>query len=257
MNGSPKNQGLYDPRFEHDACGVGFICHLKGKPSHQIVTDALLMLENMNHRGGCGCETNSGDGAGIMVKTPDAFFQRECKKLGFKLPPAGDYAVGTLFLSQDPIGRKACEEIFEKILQDYGMVVLGWRDVPVDGTHVGPTPKKSEPKIRQVFVEMGENFFNRGDFERRLYLVRQITENVIEFQSDHISASAREDFYICTLSTNRMVYKGMLTATQLRNYFLDLKDPAFESALGDGPLPVFHQYIPLLATCPSVSNGRP
>jgi len=229
MNGLPSPQGLYDPRFEHDACGVGFICHMKGKASHAIVSDALQMLENMNHRGACGCEVDSGDGAGILVRIPDAFLRAKCQELGFALPPAGDYGVGMMFLSQDASLRQASERQFEKVAQEYGLRIIGWRDVPVDSRHVGPTPRRSEPKIRQVFLGMGNTFFGRADFERRLYLVRQVAENVLEFGD--LPAQAREDFYLCSLSINRIVYKGMLTATQLRHYYLDLQDPNFVSSL--------------------------
>ena len=229
MNGLPSKQGLYDPRFERDACGVGFICHMKGKASHAIVSDALQMLENMNHRGACGCEVDSGDGAGILVRVPDAFLRVKCQELGFTLPPEGDYGVGTLFLPQDAALRQACERQFEKVAGEYGLRIIGWRDVPVDDRHVGPTPKRSEPKIRQVFVGMDGTFLSRVDFERRLYLVRQVVENAIEF--GELPVQAREDFYICALSINRVVYKGMLTATQLRHYHLDLQDPAFASPL--------------------------
>jgi glutamate synthase (NADPH/NADH) large chain len=231
MNGLPPAQGLYDPRHEHDACGVGFVCHIKGQPSHEIVSNALQMLENMNHRGGCGCESDSGDGAGILVRIPDPFLRAKCKELGITLPKAGQYAVGTLFFNKNADARKKCEAVFEKVAREYGMVVLGWRDVPVDSRHVGPTPRKTEPTVRQVFVGMGENFFNKTDFERRLYLVRQRTENVVEFESPEIPAEARDEFYICALSVNRLVYKGMLTADQLRHYYLDLGDPTFTSAL--------------------------
>jgi len=229
MKGLPPAQGLYDPRFEHDACGVGFICHIKGQASHQVVSDALRMLENMNHRGACGCESDSGDGAGVLVRTPDAFLRRETKKLGINLPPQGQYATGMIFLPQDMVARHECERVFEQVVSEYGMVVLGWRDVPVDHRFVGPTPRKTEPKIRQVFVAPSVNFFNRRDFDRRLYLVRQRAENVIEFGD--LSQAARDDFYICILSANRLVYKGMLTADQLRQYYLDLQDPLFASSL--------------------------
>ncbi len=173
MKGLPPAQGLYHPSFEHDACGVGFICHIKGKASHQIVSDALQMLENMNHRGACGCEEDSGDGAGILVKTPDEFFRKELKKLKITLPPAGQYGVGMVFLPQDMVERRTCERIFERVAVENGMKVLGWRDVPVDEAFVGATPKRVAPKIRQLFVAAGETFFNRKDFDRRLYLVRQ------------------------------------------------------------------------------------
>ncbi len=231
MNGLPPAEGLYDPQFEHDACGVGFICHIKGQASHKIVSDALEMLENMNHRGACGCEEDSGDGAGILVKTPDSFFRRECKKLNVTLPPVGQYGVGMIFLPQDAVQRHLCERVLERVARENGMKVLCWRDVPVDNKFVGPTPRAVEPRIRQVFLSFGDIFFNKKDFDRRLYLVRQRTENEVEFGQNNLTTQTREQFYICILSGNRMIYKGMLTATQLRDYYLDLKDPEFQSAL--------------------------
>ncbi|HEX8914165.1 MAG TPA: glutamate synthase large subunit, partial [Humisphaera sp.] len=230
MQGLPPAQGLYDPQFEHDACGVGFICHMKGQASHQIVVDALQMLSNMNHRGGCGCEEDSGDGAGILVRLPDEFLRAEAAKLGITLPVAGSYAVGMTFFPQDRGALEEAKGAFEKVIRDYGMVVLGWRDVPTDERFVGPTPKKVMPKIMQVFVGMGDTFYNRTDFERRLYLVRQRAENVIEF-NERMHPAAREDFYICSLSTSRIVYKGMLTADQVGPFYKDLQDPRFVSAL--------------------------
>jgi glutamate synthase (NADPH/NADH) large chain len=227
--GLPPQQGLYDPAFEHDACGVGFVCHIKGKASNSIVTNALEMLERMNHRGGCGCEPDSGDGAGILVRIPDPFFRAELDKKGIALPPYGLYGVATVFLPKDMVSRHQCESIIEKTVREYGMTLIGWRDVPVDRKYVGPTPKKTEPKIRQVFVGMGATFYNRKDFERRLYLVRQRIENQIEF-GEH-SDAVREGFYICALSTNRLIYKGMLTAHQVRRYYPDLTSPLFESSL--------------------------
>ena len=229
--GLPPAQGLYDPRFEKDACGVGFICHIKGQPSHQIVSDALKMLENMDHRGACGCEENSGDGAGILVRTPDAFFRREMKRQNVTLPAAGQYGAGMIFLPQDAVQRHLCERIVERVARENGMRVLGWRDVPVDSRHVGPTPKAVEPRVRQVFVSTGDVFFNKKDFDRRLYLVRQRAENEVEFGDNGLTAATREQFYICILSGNRTIYKGMLTATQLRHYYTDLTDPDFQSSL--------------------------
>jgi glutamate synthase domain-containing protein 2/glutamate synthase domain-containing protein 1/glutamate synthase domain-containing protein 3 len=229
IRGLPPAQGLYDPRYEHDSCGVGFLCHIKGKASHKIVDDALLMLENMNHRGACGCEPNSGDGAGILVRTPDKFLRRKCKELGINLPPLGKYGVAMCFLPKDMVARHECEQALERIAQENGMVVLGWRDVPVNSSKIGPTPRRSEPKIRQCFVAPGEKFFNKADFDRRLYLVRQRAENDIEFNA--VNQAAREGFYINLMSANRLVYKGMLTATQLRDYYPDLSEPDFESAL--------------------------
>ncbi|HZZ44934.1 MAG TPA: glutamate synthase large subunit [Tepidisphaeraceae bacterium] len=232
VSGLPSSQGLYDPAFEHDACGVGFICHIKGKGSNKIVSDSLTMLENMNHRGACGCESNSGDGAGILVSMPDKFFRREAERLGFKLPKLGEYGAGMIFMPKDLTARRECQQIFEKVVRGYGMVVLGWRDVPTDAkkADIGPTPLAKEPRVMQVFVGMGETFYNRTDFNRRMYLVRQRTENLIEF-GEGISDAAREFFYICILSTNRMVYKGMLSADQLRAYYPDLADADFQSHL--------------------------
>ncbi|MGN6727405.1 MAG: glutamate synthase large subunit, partial [Tepidisphaeraceae bacterium] len=189
---------------------------------------ALEILENMEHRGAVGCEPDSGDGCGILVGTPDKFFRREATKLGFKLPKAGEYAVGMCFFPKDLVARRVCEEKIEDLVAEFGMKILGWRDVPVNPKVLGPTPAATEPRIRQIFIGMGENFYNREDFNRRLYLVRQRAENELEFGAG-IPPAAQDEFYICLMSTNRMVYKGMLTPPQVRAYFPDLSDPAFES----------------------------
>ena len=228
---------------------------MKGHSSNKIVSDALLMLENMNHRGACGCEPDSGDGAGIMVKMPHEFFQKRCKKLGISLPQPGQYGVGMMFLPKDLVARRECEQVFEKVVRDYGMVVLGWRDVPVNSAGVGPTPRQTEPKIRQVFVGMGESFYNRMDFDRRLYLVRQRAENIIEF--GNLSPTARQQFYICILSANRTVYKGMLTATQVRQYYPDLAEPDFLSALAIVHSRFLDQYLSILGSGPPLPLCRP
>lgn len=229
MNGVPPKQGLFDPQCESDACGVGFVCHLKGQASNRIVGQALRMLENMSHRGGCGCEPDSGDGAGILVRLPDKFFRRVTGVQGIHLPPPGEYGVAMAFLPKDVLARTECQRVLEQMVHEYGMTVLGWRDVPVDSHHIGPTPRRSEPRVRQLFVGMGQTFYNRTDFNRRLYLVRQRAENSVEFNS--LSAEARQQFYVCGFSTNRIVYKGMLTAEQVRLYYPDLSDPDFESSM--------------------------
>ena len=226
----PPAQGLYLPEFEHDSCGVGFICNMRGKATHQLVDDALKMLENMDHRGACGCEPDSGDGAGILVKTPDKFLRRKCKELGINLPKLGSYAVAQVFLPKDIVARYACEKTLEKVIRDYNLAVLGWRDVPVNSKAIGPTPRKVEPCIRQCFIVPADSFYNKSDFDRRLYLVRQRCENEIEFGRE-FPPEARAGFYICIMSNNRLVYKGMLTALQLRQYYPDLLEPDFESAL--------------------------
>ena len=172
--GFPAPVGLYDPRFEHDSCGVGMVVHMKGKASHKIIEMGLEMLENMNHRGiTCGCEENSGDGAGVMASLPDKFFRKEATKWGFKLPKAGEYGVAMCFLPKDLVARQESEQILEeRVVKSYGMTVLGWRDVPTNENFVGPTPKTMEPRIRQCFIGMGEAFYNRRDFNRRKCLSR-------------------------------------------------------------------------------------
>ena len=141
MHGLPSAQGLYHPDFEHDACGVGFICHIKGKSSNSIVNNALTMLERMNHRGACGCEPDSGDGAGILVSLPDKFLRREMKKKGITLPPQGQYGVGQVFLPKDMVSRNSCIQMIEDVVEGYEMKILGWRDVPTNPKFVGPTPR--------------------------------------------------------------------------------------------------------------------
>ncbi len=228
-NPYPFAQGLYDPSFEKDSCGVGFICQLKGIPSHDLVQRALKMLENMDHRGGCGCDPDSGDGAGIMMRLPDKLIRREAKRLGINLPPLGQFALATCFLPQEIAARHESEAIIERAVRDNGFVVLGWRDVPVDRTQVGAISRKSEPRIRQVMVGMGEYFFNRGDFERRLYMIRQMAENHVEYGD--VSEATKSTFYITSISANRVVYKGMLTTGQLGRYYRDLSDPDVESSM--------------------------
>lgn len=227
--GFPPAQGLYLPEYEHDNCGFGFIAQIKNKPSHDIVDKALTMLENMEHRGACGCEEDSGDGAGILVGTPDKFFRKEAKRLGFTLPKKGDYAVAMAFLPHDVAARSACEKKLNELLTHYDMKIIGRRDVPVVPSACGATPRQQMPKIVQFFITYSEGFYDRKDFNRRLYLIRQRVENWVELDPD-APESARDIFYVNLMSTNRMVYKGMLTAHQLRAFYPDLSDPDFESA---------------------------
>lgn len=227
--GFPKAQGLYDPSYEKDSCGVGFIVQMKSQPSHKLVQQAIEMLENMNHRGGCGCDPDSGDGAGIMVRFPEKFMRREAARLGINLPPQGQFAIATCFLPKEIAARHESEAIIERAIRENGFVVLGWRDVPVNSKVVGGASRRTEPAIRQVFVGMGEYFFNRGDFERRLYMIRQVAENHFEF--GEVSQATKDTSYICAISATRLVYKGMLNADQLQKYFLDLQDPEFESCM--------------------------
>ncbi len=226
----PAGPGLYDARFEHDNCGFGFIAHLKGRPDHLIVERAREMLTNMEHRGGCGCDPDAGDGAGVLVGTPDPFLRRVAREAKIDLPPPGEYATGMMFLPNDLVLRRKAERMFERVLADYDMEVIGWRDVPTDNSVLGEASRAVEPKVRQAFVGMKRHFFDRSDFNRRLYLVRQRVENTIEFADERDwPEDVKEQFYICTLSTNRLVYKGMLTAPQLGTYYPDLCEPDFSS----------------------------
>jgi glutamate synthase domain-containing protein 1 len=227
MNGLPPKQGLYDPQFEHDACGVGFVVHMKGRKSHEIIQQALEILRNLDHRGACGCEVNTGDGAGILMQMPHTFLQAECAKLGIKLPKPGQYGAGMIFMPQDPPERQKCERAFEKIVKEEGLKVLGWRTVPVDSSPLGATAQASEPFIRQVFIGRGRNCKDDLAFERKLYVIRKRSASVITAM-DLLQARY---WYVSSLSSQTMVYKGMLLTEQLGQYFADLRNPAMESAL--------------------------
>ncbi len=232
---TPPKQGLYDPQYEHDACGVGFVVDLKGKQSHAIVQQALQVLLNLQHRGACGCEKNTGDGAGILLQPPHAFLVREAGKLGIKLPEPGAYAVGMVFLPTDPADRRRCEEWFEEMAREEGQQVLGWRTVPTDNSPIGPTAKRVEPVMRQIIIGRQAQGRSPGDrpwddapaFERKLYVIRRRVENAVR-ASD---IPQRDMFYIPSLSQKTMVYKGMLNADQLPIYYPDLLDPLVESGL--------------------------
>src|SRR5687767_667532 len=171
-NGPPAKQGLYDPDFEHEACGVGFVVHVKGKKSHQIVQQGLEVLRNLDHRGACGCEANTGDGAGILMQMPHAFLQQQCEKLGFKLPKPSAYGVGFIFMPQDPPERQQCERVFEKIVKEEGLKVIGWRTMPTDNSSLGATARASKPFVRQVFIARKRAVKNKNEiaFERKLYV---------------------------------------------------------------------------------------
>src|SRR6188768_2643554 len=172
-------QGLYDPRHEHDACGVGFVCHIKGQRSHSIVSQALQLLVNLLHRGACGCEVNTGDGAGILIQMPDRFLRQETAKLGMTLPPERGYGAGLVFLPRDAAVRDRVETMFEEIVIDEGLLVLGWRDVPTDDRDLGPSAVAVEPVFRQIFIGRapgapapGASIEGDAQFERKLYVVR-------------------------------------------------------------------------------------
>jgi glutamate synthase (ferredoxin) len=218
--------GLYDPTHEHDACGVGFVVDMKGRRSHAIVQQGLTILRNLNHRGACGCEENTGDGAGILIQMPHAFLKEECAKLGISLPEAGCYGAGLIFLPRDGAQRARVEQQFATIIQEEGQQLLGWRDVPTDNSSLGPTARACEPVIRQIFIGRGANLDGTA-FERKLYVIRKRIEHTIA-RSD---LSERELFYIPSLSARTLVYKGMLTPMQVAPMFPDLDDARLDSAL--------------------------
>src|SRR3989449_10319516 len=226
-NGLPPRQGLYDPWFEHDACGVGFVVNVKGKKSHQIIQQALQVLRNLDHRGACGCEANTGDGAGILMQMPHAFLQKQCEQLGFKLPKPGQYGAGLVFLPRDPPERQQCERAFEKIVKEEGLKIIGWRTVPTDNSSLGATAKASEPFIRQVFIARGRSLKDDMAFERKLYVIRKRSANIIP----HLALLQARYWYVASLSYKTLVYKGMLLTEQVTRFYPDLNDPLMESAL--------------------------
>ena len=228
--GMPQAQGLYDPQREHDACGVGFIVHLKGKRSHQIVQDGLTALANLEHRGASGSEANTGDGAGILIQVPDAYFRHELTAQGIRLPEAGEYGVGMLFLPQDEAEARQVRGIFQSIVQEEGQHFLGWRVVPTDAdaADVGPSARAVEPVMFQAFVGRDAELAGDNDvFERKLYVIRKRFEKTIE----RSGLRGAEYVYFASLSSRTLVYKGMLTATQLAKYYPELANPRVVSAL--------------------------
>jgi len=223
-----QNQGLYHPSFERDACGIGFVANIKGNKSHQIVSDALTILENMEHRGACGCESNTGDGAGIMIQTPHEFFFDECIKLGFHLPAYGKYGVGMIFFPRDVMLKEECRDIFNRSADKLGLEVLGYRKVPVNPDGIGPTALSVEPDIEQVFIASPDHISDPEEFERKLFILRN-------YSSHTIQNSVRKDpigFYLASLSHKTVVYKGQLTSMQVRHYFPDLNNIRVVSAFG-------------------------
>ncbi len=223
----PGKQGLYDPWFEHDACGVGFIVDMKGRKSHKMVEDGLQILRNLDHRGASGAEINTGDGAGILIQLPHKFFAEVCKPLRFTLPEAGQYGVGLVFLPRNNSVRRKVEERFEQLVQAEGCQFLGWRTVPTKNASLGDTAKSSEPFMRQAFIARPAELTDELAFERKLYVIRKRSYSDIRTST----LTGAETWYVASLSSRTLVYKGMLTTDQVDNYFPDLKHPAMESAL--------------------------
>ncbi len=223
--GLPPQQGLYDPRQERDACGIGFVVNIKGHKSREIVLKALQVLQNLFHRGAQGCDPCTGDGAGILLQVPHEFLKRAAADVKVKLPDAGEYGVGMVFLPRDARQRRQCEALFERVIAEEGARFLGWRDVPVDSDAIGIQARRTEPVIRQVFI--ARDSFNAAQFERKLYVIRKRVENAIRASA----IEGREYVYIPSLSANTIVYKGLLLPSQMDRYYRDLADPDVVSAL--------------------------
>ncbi len=224
-----RENGLYDPANEHDACGVGFVAHIKGEKSHAIVTQALKILENLDHRGAVGADALMGDGAGILIQMPDALYREEMAKQGITLPPPGEYGVGMIFLPKENASRLACEEELERAIRLEGQVLLGWRDVPVNrDMPMSPMVREKEPVIRQVFIGRGADVIVQDALERKLYVIRKTA-------SAHIQALGlrySKEYYVPSMSSRTVIYKGLLLADQVGTYYLDLLDERCVSALG-------------------------
>ena len=224
-----QQHGLYDPAHEHDACGVGFVAHIKGEKSHAIVTQALKILENLDHRGAVGADKLMGDGAGLLIQLPDALYREEFAARGVALPPLGEYGVGMLFLPKEHASRLACEQEMERAVAAEGQVLLGWRDVPVNREMpMSPTVRAKEPIIRQVFIGRGSDVIVQDALERKLYVIRKTCSGNIQ----RLKLTHSKEYYVVSMSSRTVVYKGLLLADQVGTYFNDLQDPRCVSALG-------------------------
>jgi glutamate synthase domain-containing protein 2/glutamate synthase domain-containing protein 1/glutamate synthase domain-containing protein 3 len=223
----PPRQGLYDPANEHDACGLGFIAHIKGQKSHAIITQGLAILKNLTHRGATGADPLQGDGAGILIQLPDAFLRRVCGRQGLTLPAVGQYGVGMVFLPKEPASRMACEQEIERAIASEGQILLGWRDVPTNNGGLSVRTKEVEPLIRQVFIARGSNDMDQDALERKLYIIRKKSGHAIQA----LKLRHGKEFYVPSMSTRTLVYKGMLLAHQVGEYYLDLKDERMVSGL--------------------------
>src|SRR5439155_13838526 len=225
--GLPPKQGLYDPQFEKDSCGVGFVANMDGTRSNQIIRQALEVLLSLSHRGACGCDPETGDGAGILLQIPHEFLSQECSKMGLALPEAGHYGLGMVFLPRNEHQRQQCQAFFEKVIQEEGQQVLGWRDVPVNNEAIGAVAREVEPVIRQIFIGRNFHLKHESQFERKLYVIRKRVESLVE-------ASGMEEadtFYISSLSCVTLIYKGLLMAHQIPAFYQDLNHSLVKSGL--------------------------
>lgn len=223
-----KQVGLYDPSFEHDACGIGFVAHIRGKKSHQHISDALTVLENMEHRGACGCEVNTGDGAGLMIQIPHEFLYADALKSGIMLPAVGKYGVGVIFFPKNVTLREACRDTFNRTAEQLSIEVIWYRKVPVNTSDIGETALSVEPEMEQVFIKCPDHINDQLDFDRKLFVLRNYASHII-------NNTVKQDavgFYVASMSSRVLVYKGQLTSMQVRQYFPDLSQKTLTSAFG-------------------------
>ena len=221
--------GLYSPEHEHDACGVGMVANIKGEKTHAIITESLQVLDNLGHRGASGSDPDTGDGAGILVQMPDAFFQKVSSQVSVRLPSEGEYGVGMVFLPQEATAVATCVAHIERVVANEGLTLLGWREVPLDPSQIGRDARAVCPTIRQFFVGKGSaDTPDRAAFERKLYVVRQVISHTVA--ETGITADDADFFYVCSLSCNTVVYKGLLVSYQLSRFYLDLNDDDLVSA---------------------------
>ncbi|PJC48334.1 MAG: glutamate synthase subunit alpha, partial [Candidatus Omnitrophica bacterium CG_4_9_14_0_2_um_filter_42_8] len=223
----PEKQGLYDPQFEHDNCGVGFVCNIKGEKSNLIIRQGIEVLRRLSHRGAVGSDPKTGDGAGILIQIPHEFFKKAASLEKIDLPGQGSYGTGLIFLPQDAKERLFCKEVFEKIVNENGQALLGWRSVPIDDSNIGKSAKSAEPVFEQIFVARNKNINDELGFERKLYVIRKEVENIIRGSE----LGQKRAFYITNLSCRTFSYKGLLMPEQLEGFFKDLKDDSVKSAL--------------------------
>jgi len=226
-NRLPSQQGLYDPAYEHDSCGVGFVCNIKGKKSHRLIQDSLTVLKRLSHRGAVGSDPKTGDGAGILIQTPHEFFRKTAQEAKIDLPPYRYYGSGLVFLPTDKKEQQFVKDVFLKVLKQEHHRLLGWRKVPVDNSDIGKSAKRTQPVIEQVFIGRNEKLAHDLDFERKLYVIRRRIENIVRLSN----LRQKSFFYITNLSYRTFSYKGLLMPHQLENFFLDLSDKGMVSAI--------------------------
>ena len=248
--GLPDRQGLYDPRLEHDACGIGFVANIKGKPSHSIVDQGVEVLVNLTHRGACGCDPETGDGAGLLLQIPHGFFAKKAASHGFTLPPAGEYGVGMVFVDPRENEGRAARQMVEEAAQAEGFRALAWRRVPTNSGAIGWLARESEPHVYQVFLgQAGESPLTGDALERKLYILRKRTE-----QEARRRQIAR--YYPATMSARTICYKGLLLAPQIFGYYPDLGDSDFETAIALIHQRFLHQHVSDLGARPPLSLPR-